>query len=144
MNEAFMDRWHIVTVPNMDDKTEIKVLKERIPTLQAKFAKRIVQFANMIRKGKDGQVVNMTFSTRRALQWAEKTALYRNPYKGAEAVFLEKVSPEDKAVLLKNMALVFGAGKRAKKVDENGNPVAKPAPDPSAPKKKRGRPRKNP
>ena len=144
MNEAFMDRWHLVTVPNMDEKTEVRVLRERIPSLQSKFAKRIVQFANMIRKGKEGNVVNMTFSTRRAIQWAEKTALYRNPYKGAEAVFLEKVSVEDKAVLLKNMALVFGGGKRTKKVDENGNPVekvAKTPADPNKPKGKRGRPK---
>jgi cobaltochelatase CobS len=144
MNEAFMDRWHLVTVPNMDEKTEVRVLRERIPSLQSKFAKRIVQFANMIRKGKEGNVVNMTFSTRRAIQWAEKTALYRNPYKGAEAVFLEKVSVEDKQVLLKNMALVFGGGKRTKKVDENGNPVEKVAKapvDPNKPKGKRGRPK---
>lgn len=147
MNEAFMDRWHLVTVPNMDEKTEVKVLREKVPSLQNKFAKRIVQFANMIRKGKEGNVVNMTFSTRRVIQWGEKVALYRNAAKGAEAVFLEKVSPEDKAVLLKNIALVFGAGKRSKKaVDENGNPVKaeKPVVDPNAPKRKRGRPRKNP
>jgi cobaltochelatase CobS subunit len=146
MNEAFMDRWHLVTVPNMDEKTEIKVLRERVPSLQSKFAKRIVQFANMIRKGKEGNVVNMTFSTRRVIQWGEKTALYRNATKGAESVFFEKVSPEDKAVLLKNIALVFGAGKRAKKVDAEGNPVKaeKPVVDPNAPKRKRGRPRKNP
>jgi len=143
MNEAFMDRWHLVTVPNMDVKTEIKVLKERIPSLQPKFAKRIVQFANMIRKGSEGNVVDMTFSTRRAIQWGQKTALYRNAYKGAEAVFLEKVSPEDKAVLLKNMALVFGGAKKVKKVDENGNTIkAVKAPvDPNSPKRGRGRPK---
>jgi cobaltochelatase CobS len=139
MNEAFMDRWHIVTVPNMDMKTEVKVLKERVPTLQAKFAKRIVQFADMIRKGKEGNVVNMTFSTRRCIQWAEKTAMYRNPYKGAEAVFLEKVSVEDKAVLLKNMALVMGGKAKVAKVDGVSTP--KVPVDPNAPKKHRGRPK---
>lgn len=143
MNEAFMDRWHIITVPSMDDKTEVKVLRERVPTLQNKYAKRIVQFANMIRKGKEGNVVNMTFSTRRVLQWAEKTALYRNPYKGAEAVFLEKVSPEDKAVLLKNMALVFGSGRKKKAEGEAGKTAA-PATADTATSKKRGRPKKKP
>ena len=81
----------------------------------------------------------MTFSTRRCIQWAEKTAMYRNPYKGAEAVFLEKVSVEDKAVLLKNMALVMGGKAKVAKVDGVSTP--KVPVDPNAPKKHRGRPK---
>jgi cobaltochelatase CobS len=141
MNEAFLDRWHIITMPNMDAKTEIKVLKDRYPLLAPKFAKRIVQFANTIRKGalEGGQSVAMTFSTRRALQWAEKLALYRNPRKSAEAVFLCKVTPEDRAVLEKLIETIFGSGRRSKKLVTDGVNTTVSA---MTINKKRGRPRK--
>jgi cobaltochelatase CobS len=141
MNEAFLDRWHIITMPSLSEKVEIKVLRDRVPNLLPKHAKRIVQFANMVRKGLENQSVSATFSTRRCLQWAEKLALYRNPMKAAEAVFLCKVSPEDRGVLEKQIQVVFG-GKRSRKtqVDENGNVVSAPAAKSTG--KKRGRPKK--
>lgn len=144
MNEAFLDRWHIITMPSLSEKVEIKVLRDRVPNLLPKHAKRIVQFANMVRKGLENQSVSTGFSTRRCLQWAEKLALYRHPLKAAEAVFLCKVSPEDRVVLEKQIQVVFG-GKRSRKsqVDKDGNVVAVPSGTPKV-KGKRGRPRKNP
>lgn len=141
MNEAFMDRWHVIAMPHMDEKTEIKILKDRLPLLLPKHAKQIVKFANLIRSGAENAVVNMTFSTRRCLQWAEKTAMYRHPMKAALAVFMDKASKEDTEVLTKLVGTVFGeryvTKKRAKKTTAD-------AKDSSAPKRKRGRPRKNP
>jgi MoxR-like ATPase len=141
MNEAFLDRWHIITMPSLDAKTEIKVIRKRYPSLPPKFAKRIVQFGASIRKGLENETLTMTFSTRRALQWAQKLALYRNPLKAAEAVFLCKVSPEDRVVLEKQISLIFGGGKRKGKVDKSAV-----ISDPNAPvvvkvPGKRGRPK---
>jgi len=118
MNEAFIDRWHIITMPNLPAKVEVKVIRERYPHLAPKFAKRIVQFGQAIRKGLENETIEMTFSTRRALQWASKIALYRNAQKAAEAVFLCKVTPEDREVLERQIALHFG-GKRKKNVDKS-------------------------
>ncbi len=141
MNEAFLDRWHIITMPSLDAKTEIKVIKRRYPTLPPKFAKRIVQFGQSIRKGLENETLSMTFSTRRALQWAQKLALYRNPLKAAEAVFLCKVSPEDRTVLEKQIQLIFGSGKRKGKVDKSAVTDAATTLGPKV-KGKRGRPKK--
>jgi cobaltochelatase CobS len=141
MNEAFMDRWHVITMPHIDAKTEMKILKDRVPLLLPKHAKRIVQFANMVRKGMENATITMGFSTRRCIQWAEKTAMYRNPMKGAKAVFLDKASPEDCEVLTTLIGTVFG-GKRTRKgkgavVDTaTGNTVLAPKV-----KGKRGRPK---
>jgi cobaltochelatase CobS len=145
MNEAFLDRWHIITMPNLSEKVEIKVLRDRVKNILPKHAKRIVQFANMVRKGLENQAVSSGFSTRRCIQWAEKMALYRNPAKAAEAVFLCKVTPEDRIVLEKNIQVVFG-GKGSRKakqavVDADGNIVAQ-AVSAGPTGRKRGRPRK--
>ncbi len=144
MNEAFLDRWHIITMPNLDPKTEIKVIRKRYPTLPPKFAKRIVQFGTTIRKGLENETISMTFSTRRALQWANKLALYRNATKAAEAVFLCKVTPEDRVVLEKQIHLVFGSGKRKGKVDKSSVTSDSSAPGASSAAKgtgRRGRPK---
>ena len=109
MNEAFLDRWHIITVPQLDEKTEIRVIKEKIPQLPGGKAKRIVKFATMVRTSMRDQLLSLsTFSTRRCLQWASKLAFYRNAEISAEMVFLNKVTPEDKQVLLKQIHLLFG------------------------------------
>ena len=138
MNEAFMDRWHVITMPHMDKKTEVQILKDRVMNLMPKHARQIVDFANMVRSGVDNAVVSMTFSTRRCLQWAEKTAMYRNPMRGAEAVFLCKASMEDREVLTKLIGTVFGERYITKK---RKTATSK---DTAAPKVKgkRGRPRK--
>ena len=144
MNGAFMDRWHVLTVPHLDEKTEIKVIRAAVPHLQPKFAKGIVRFANAIRKGVDNQVVSIKMSTRGCLAWAKKTALYRNPVMGAENVFLNKVTPDEKEVLLKQISLHFGGKVKREKVDSTGvNPGTALAPTPipsgGAPAKKKGR-----
>lgn len=143
MNAAFLDRWHIITMPHMDAKTEMKIVKDRIPLILPKHAKRIVQYANMVRKGLENATVSIGFSTRAVLQWAEKTAMYRNPRRGAEAVFLCKVSHEDRQVLEKLIDTVFG-GKRTRKGKLDKKDAVTPTASAPTVKKKRGRPRKVP
>jgi cobaltochelatase CobS subunit len=145
MNGAFMDRWHVLTVPHLDAKTEIKVIRDNVPHLQPKFAKAIVNFANTIRKGVDNQIVSIKMSTRGCLAWAKKTALYRNPVMGAENVFLNKVTPDEREVLEKQIALHFGGKKKQKSVDgTTGSAGPAPAPTPvmvNGKRRGRGRPK---
>jgi MoxR-like ATPase len=111
MNEAFLDRWQILEMPYLDEKTEIKVIRGKVPQLKAKWAKQIVKMANTIRKGlqsDEGNSVEMTLSTRRALKWAAKTALYRDPLRGAKSTFLHHVSKEDYPVLVRQIGTLFG------------------------------------
>lgn len=140
MNEAFIDRWHIITMPNLPPKVEVKVIRERYPHLAPKFAKRIVQFGQAIRKGLENEALTMGFSTRRALQWASKIALYRNAQKAAEAVFLCKVTPEDRAVLERQISLHFG-GKRRTKIDKSVVTDSVPQTPIVGQKRGRGRPK---
>jgi cobaltochelatase CobS len=119
MNEAFLDRWHILEMPSMDNKIEIKVLASKVPGLRKRSIRNIVQFANLIRNGKDSEVqTSLTFSTRRCLQWAQKMALYRDPIKSAESVFLFKVSKEEKEWVVRTIKTVFATKHREKKEQE--------------------------
>ena len=116
MNEAFLDRWHILEMPPMEPKVEIKVLSSKVPGLRRRSVKNIVQFANLIRNGRDSEVqTTLTFSTRRCLQWAQKMALYRDPIKSAESVFLYKVSQEEKDWVIRTIKTVFATKHKEKK-----------------------------
>lgn len=119
MNEAFIDRWHILEMEPMQPKVEIKVLSSKIPNLRRRSIKNIVQFANLIRNGKDSEVqTTLTFSTRRCLQWAQKMALYRDAIKSAESVFLYKVSKEEKEWVVRTIKTVFATKHREKKEEK--------------------------
>jgi cobaltochelatase CobS len=98
MNEAFLDRWQVMFVDNLPEKEEIQVIRKKVHGLSNLVAKRIVQFANRARKQDftDGfQFSGDNFSTRKVLSWAKKTALHRNPIKGAQLAWLEKMPTDE-------------------------------------------------
>jgi cobaltochelatase CobS len=139
MNSALLDRFHILRMPNMEEKMEVRVIKSKVPALKSKWVKSIVQFANHVRhQDEDNKQINIdNFSTRRCLQWAEKMALYGNPIEAAEGVFLEKISSEDREVAINMIKTMFHfKGKQRKSAD-----ASKQADAPAVPKK-RGRPKK--
>ena len=114
MNAAFLDRWHVMEMAPLDEKTEIKVILQRVPGIKHKWVKRIVQFANMVRNQKNdfGQGISTTFSTRRCLQWAKKTALLRSPIKAADVVFSSKLTMQEKESTDRFLLTVFGGKKK--------------------------------
>jgi len=119
MNEAFLDRWHILEMPPLDVKTETRIIKLKIPQLRSKLAKNIVQFANLVRSAANSnEGINFKVSTRACLQWAKKMALYRDPIKSAESVFLFKVSSEDKDWIVRTIKTVFATKRREEKEEK--------------------------
>lgn len=138
MNDAFLDRWNVILVPNLSPKEELRVLKNKVGGLKNKWAKGIIDFAQKARSAQlgDYSFTGDNFSTRRVLNWGKKTALWRSPIEGAKLAWMDKVSESDHPILMKILETFFG--RREKKVKE------KAVKDPTAPKRKRGRPRKNP
>lgn len=119
MNEAFLDRWHILEMPSMLEKVEVKVIASKVPHLRKRSVRNIVKFANLIREGADSEVqTTLTFSTRRCLQWAQKMALYRDALKSAESVFLYKVSKEEKQWVIETIKTVFASKRKKTKEKE--------------------------
>lgn len=111
MNEAFLDRWQVMLVNNLPVKEEIQILKNAAPGIKTQYAKKIAEFS---KKARDGSFdFTASFSTRKAIAWAKKTALHRNPIKGAKLSWLDKMPLEEQEPVEKSLKVHFGTGKRS-------------------------------
>lgn len=123
MNEAFLDRWLVIHVPNLPFKEELKIVKTSVRGLKNRWAKRIVEFAQKVRD-KDGNLgIDFNadnFSTRRVISWAQKTALLRSPIEGAALSWMDKVPSGEKETILRVLNTHFGNEKKAKALAADG------------------------
>ena len=141
MNEAFLDRWQIILVPNLSLKEELKVVKSKVSGVKGRWAKRIVEFAHKVRERKlEGiEFSSDSFSTRRVLAWAKKTALLRSPIQGAKLSWLDKMPLSEHETITRILELHFGNNSSKKpRQARKAAPVVEVAT--STTKKKRGRP----
>ena len=135
LNEAFLDRWLIIHVPNLIEKEEIKVVKSNVRGLKNRWAKRIVEFANLVRNNDNSLGIDFNsdnFSTRRVIAWAQKTALLRSPIEGAKLAWVDKVASGERETLMRVLDTHFGNEKKEKPLGSDGLTLVK---------KKRGRPK---
>lgn len=141
MNEAFLDRWQVVLVPNMSEKEELKVIKNKVGGLKTRWAKRIVEFAQKVRDKKlEGfEFSSDSFSTRRVIAWAKKTALLGSPIAGARLAWLDKMPESEQAIVLKILETHFGTQKTGRRLGTKKGADLGFAP---TVKKGRGRPKK--
>jgi MoxR-like ATPase len=146
MNDAFLDRFQVMLVPNLSQRDEIRIIRMKVGGLKSRWAKKIVEFAHRIRERQmDGHDFSSdTFSTRRILSWAKKTALLRSPIEGAKLAWLDKLPESEHEAMIKFLELQFGTrSKQKRERKEKATPsmslaVGSGASD--APKK-RGRPK---
>jgi cobaltochelatase CobS len=142
MNEAFLDRWQVVLVPNMSEKEELKVIKNKVGGLKTRWAKRIVEFAQKVRDRKlEGfEFSSDSFSTRRVIAWAKKTALLGSPISGARLAWLDKMPESEQAIVIKILETHFGTQKTSRRL---GNKKGADIGFQPTVKRGRGRPKKN-
>lgn len=137
MNEAFLDRWQVIFVDNLSEKDELRVVRDEVPGLKSRWAKKIVQFAQSVRNKtleENFEFSGDNFSTRRVLAWAKKTALLRSPIDGAKLAWLDKMNRSEQDVILRILETHFGRKQKTTKVTKT---VFKSAPVAG---RKRGRP----
>lgn len=119
LNDAFLDRWQVIYVPNLLEKEEVRMLRSRFPGLQANHAKNIVKFANAVRANQ-GELAGFTFgdnfSTRKVIAWANKTKLYRDPILAAKISWLDKMPLDEQTAIMRILGTYFG--KRTRKVKQ--------------------------
>lgn len=142
MNEAFLDRWQVLMIPNLNQKEELRIVKSKTPGIKVRWAKRIVEFAQKIReRNVEGiEFSSDNFSTRKVLSWARKTALLRSPIEGAKLAWVDKLPSSEHEAIIKILQLHFSNTSKKKK--EGGDILASLKED--KPKKPRGRPKKTP
>lgn len=144
MNEAFMDRWQVVFVDNLPEKEELKVVRDNVPGINSRVAKKIVNFANKVRSGAldgDAGYSGDNFSTRKVLAWAKKAALHRDAIKGAQISWLDKMPKDEQPGLMRILSTHFG-GKITRKTNKLKVTKIGSKPMSITPAKKRGRPAK--
>jgi cobaltochelatase CobS len=101
MNEAFLDRWRCYFIDYMKPEDEVKVIIGALP----RFAKAesavqtIVKVVGTVRKAFAEEEVACTFSTRRAIDWAELMLRYKDPTKSAEIAVFSKINKTDAEVI---------------------------------------------
>lgn len=139
MNEAFIDRWQVILVPALPEKEEIKVLKAKVEGIKTVWVKRMVEFANKVRNNKleNFEFASDSFSTRRLIAWAKKSALLGSPILGAKLAWLDKMSASDQEIIKRILETHFGPAHRTRQSKKQG--VSFTA---SSGKKKAGRPKK--
>lgn len=116
MNEAFLDRWHVIMVENLPTKEEVKVIRFEAPGLNASVAKKMVIFANMVRNndlGDGGMYSGDNFSTRKVIAWAKKSALHRDPIVGAKKSWLDKIPQSEQDSIMRILITHFGSRRRS-------------------------------
>jgi len=137
MNIALMDRFHLIAVPNLPFKEEIKLVKSKVRGIRNRWAVNMVKFANAIRSGNSEINFNdNNFSTRMLLAWAKRSALLNNPIHGAEISWMDKIPTSEKETVMSILVTYFGNKERKKSDSKLMNA------DGLVLKKKRGRPRK--
>ena len=101
MNEAFLDRWRCYYVDYMKPEEEVKVIIGALPRYaKAESAVQvIVKVVNMIREAFKKEEVSCTFSTRRAIEWADLLLRHKDPIKAAEVAIFSKINATDAEVV---------------------------------------------
>lgn len=114
MNDAFLDRWQVLLVPNLNAADERRVLLGEVPGLKPRWARQIVEFAAQARDASGplaARIGSDNFSTRRVLAWAKKTALHRSPIIGAHKAWLDKLPASEQEALTRLLVTHFGSGR---------------------------------
>ena len=128
---AFADRFVLTSMTYPDRKVELSLLKKKFPTLPSGVTSKMVTYANKVRKlfmgeALDANLLNsieVTFSTRSLLRWAELMVRYKEVFQSDSYEFAQmldraiafRACPETRAVLHELLQRVLPEG-----TDQNG------------------------
>lgn len=109
-NSATLDRFQTTVVLDYLPAThEQDVLKNVVPDVSASCAKKMVQFAGLVRKAHNEMQVNLTMSPRTLINWGRKIVAWNGNVKQALTIaFLDKLRDSDRKVVSALYDKVFG------------------------------------
>lgn len=103
LNSAFMDRWTMqINITYMDQHTESKVLRRKVPGLPEPVADLMCEYAKDSRDKADDEEVLKPVTFRQLLDWANIAVGHRDIHLGWKNAIYNKASEED-ATVLKNL-----------------------------------------
>lgn len=121
-NVAFSDRFFITELDYPTPEMEEAVIEARLPSVSETGRKKMVEFANLVRKlfkgesaeGHEGGCIEVTMSTRTLLRWAHYTTFFQAtdvPVEYAlDRAFALKAEPQTREVLHELLQRVFAGG----------------------------------
>ena len=99
MNASFLDRWTAVFhIGYLPEPEELKLITAKAPMLDHTLASGMVKLAGAVRKAIEEEQVFATFSTRRLLAFARKTASL-GLARALEVTVLNKLAKNDRAIV---------------------------------------------
>lgn len=99
LNASHLDRWTTVfQIDYLDESREIAVIRDKVPELEPALAGSMVALAVAVRKAVEQEELFVTFSTRRLLAFARKTAAL-GLQKALEVTILNKLPKNERAVV---------------------------------------------
>jgi cobaltochelatase CobS len=107
-NTASLDRFQTVCkLDYLSRQHEIKILKNAVPDLNADIAKKMIQFANLLRTGYQQGSVSLTMSPRTLVNWARKTVYWGDPLVALKMAFFDKILDNEKPEVNQLITKVF-------------------------------------
>ena len=96
MNEAFLDRWRVYRVDYLYPSQEAAAIHGALgAALSKEDCKKIAKLASMARRAFEREEIGCTFSTRRAIDWAEMMARGKTALKACKDSIRPKILSED-------------------------------------------------
>lgn len=76
INQAQMDRWHIVSTLNyLSEDAEVEIVRARLPQISKKDAQKMVRVADLTRQGFAAGDISTVMSPRTVITWGENTQI---------------------------------------------------------------------
>ena len=148
MNMALMDRFTVIEISYPTPEAETKLLEKIAPNLPAIIRRKMVEYANEVRRlfmGENGygsNSIEITFSTRTLLRWADLTVRYQPLAKqgiqplsyALDRALGYRATRETRAMLHELVQRIFPVGSLGEKPRANyAQKSAKPAPNAANP-----------
>lgn len=111
-NEAFIDRmFSRMFVGYMEESAEIEMVTKRVPGVNAKLAKLMVKFADLVRKSYTQGHMQMTISPRMLINWGRKATTWGDIKTAYDVAFGNGLADDDKKIAAEFYSKVFGSSR---------------------------------